>query len=135
MIVNTDGGARGNPGPGACAYVLKNIHGEEVAKGSKYLGVCTNNEAEYEGLILGMTVAQQEKVEELEILMDSELVIKQLKGLYRVKEPRLQKLYHQALQLGKNFAQVTYIHVPRERNKEADRLVNEELDAQSEKTS
>jgi ribonuclease HI len=134
MILNTDGGARGNPGPGACAYVLKNLQGNVVAEGSTYLGVCTNNEAEYQGLILGLEHASKEATQDLEILMDSELVVKQLKGLYRVKEPRLQKLFQQVETLEKKFSTVNYLHIPREKNTEADKLVNKELDAQTKET-
>lgn len=130
MTINTDGGSRGNPGPGACGVVIKDRHGHIVKEEGKFLGVCTNNEAEYRGLLLGLKLAAELSSDNLEVLMDSELVIKQLRGEYRVKEPRLSSFYHEAKELEKRFSSVSYISIPRERNKEADAIVNKILDNQ-----
>lgn len=130
MIINTDGGSRGNPGPGACGVVLKDQAGRVIKERGKYLGICTNNEAEYKGLILGLELALELSADTVEILMDSELVVKQLKGQYRVKEPKLYKLYLQAKNLEKLLGNVTYYAIPREQNKRADSLVNRILDEQ-----
>lgn len=126
MIINTDGGARGNPGPGACAAIIKDRNGNTIYKVGKFLGYCTNNEAEYCGLILGLQAAIKlgSQEQEVEVNMDSELVVKQLKGLYKVKEPRLAKLYIKAKALEQKLGTVRYFAVRREKNKEADALVN-----------
>ncbi|MBU0649837.1 ribonuclease HI family protein [Patescibacteria group bacterium] len=130
MIINTDGGARGNPGPGACGAVVKNRNGQVLREEGKYLGCCTNNEAEYHGLILGLQLAAEMQADQVEIIMDSELVVKQLQGTYRVKEPRLQALYVQAKKLEGQIGHVTYFAVPRAKNKQADSIVNRILDEQ-----
>ncbi len=131
MTINTDGGARGNPGPGACGVVIKDRSGNVLRQDGKYLGICTNNEAEYQGLILGLKTALDMRADAVEILMDSELVIKQLTGLYRVKEPRLYELYQQAKDLEDRLSSVTYFAIRRELNKQADALVNSILDEHS----
>lgn len=130
MIINTDGGARGNPGPGACGAVVKDQTGNIIRREGKFLGVCTNNEAEYHGLILGMETALELGADCIEVNMDSELVIKQLRGEYRVKEPRLGQLYTKAKALEQKFNEVQYFAVRREKNKEADAIVNQVLDGQ-----
>lgn len=130
MTINTDGGARGNPGPGACGAVLKDRNGNIVKQVGKYLGICTNNEAEYHGLLLGLTTALELGADSAEVLMDSELVVKQLKGEYRVKEPRLFELYQQAKALEQKLGTVSYFAVRREQNKLADAIVNRVLDDQ-----
>lgn len=129
MILNTDGGARGNPGPGAAAFVLRNLKGEVIHSSGKLLGTCTNNEAEYQGLILGLREALAFSAKEVTVNMDSELVIKQLTGQYRVKEPRMQTFYKAAKELEKKFKSVKYAHIPRSQNKLADQLVNQTLDS------
>jgi ribonuclease HI len=127
----TDGGARGNPGPAACAAVLTTDLGEIIATESKYLGTTTNNMAEYEGLLLGFELAKQHNVQNLKVHMDSELIVMQMNGAYRVKEPRLKEKWELAKQLKLHFPQLKIVHVRREKNKHADQLVNETLDAQS----
>lgn len=131
MIINTDGGSRGNPGPGACGAVLKDRNGIVVAQKGKFLGICTNNEAEYQGLILGMETALELGTEGAEVLMDSELVIKQLKGEYRVKNAKLFPLYQKVKELEQKLGEVSYFAVPREQNKLADAMVNKVLDEQA----
>ena len=130
MIINTDGGSRGNPGPGACGAGLKDRNGNIVAQKGKFLGVCTNNEAEYQGLILGLETALELEADSAEILMDSELVVKQLKGQYRVKNAKLFPLYQQVKGLEEKIGQVSYRAIPREQNKLADAVVNKVLDEQ-----
>ncbi|HAZ29334.1 TPA: bifunctional RNase H/acid phosphatase, partial [candidate division WWE3 bacterium] len=124
-----DGGARGNPGPGACGAVLKDSNGIILEKRGKYLGVVTNNQAEYEGIILGMELALDRKVDCVEFLLDSELIVKQLVGLYRVKEPKLIPMYQRTKNLEARLREVHYRAVPREKNKDADAVVNKVLDA------
>lgn len=128
MTINTDGGSRGNPGPGACGVVLKDRTGNIVKQAGKYLGSCTNNEAEYRGLILGLATALEMGVDSAEVLMDSELIVNQMRGAYRVKTPHLIPLYEQAKTLEQKLGAVTYFSVPREKNKQADAIVNKVLD-------
>lgn len=127
-ILNTDGGARGNPGPGAIGVVLKTGRNVIVKEVGKYLGQSTNNEAEYQALIEGLNVAREKGATELACRLDSELVVKQLRGEYKIKSVRLKNFYIQIKNLEKEFKKVEYAHVPRSQNKEADRLVNETLD-------
>ncbi len=124
----TDGGSRGNPGPGAIGVVIKNESGETVFELAKYLGICTNNEAEYAALIAGLNSAKNKQITDLECFLDSELVVNQLKGLYKVKNERLAKLHTLIGQLKSNFSNLTFTHVERKLNKEADALVNSALD-------
>lgn len=123
----TDGGARGNPGPAAIGYVLSFEDGREV-HGSEYIGEATNNQAEYRALIAGVTRAKEEGVTNLTCLLDSELVVKQLNEEYRVKDADLKPLYAQVTALVPSFLQISFEHVPREKNTEADVLVNQALD-------
>ncbi len=129
MTINTDGGARGNPGPGACGAVLKDINGIILERRGKYLGVVTNNQAEYEGIILGMELALERKIECAEFLLDSELIVKQLTGLYRIKEPKLIALYQKAKELAAKIPEIHYRTIPREQNKDADQIVNKVLNS------
>jgi ribonuclease HI len=131
VTINTDGGSRGNPGPGACGAILKDRNGSVVAQKGRFLGVCTNNEAEYRGLILGLKTALEMGADSAEVLMDSELVIKQLKGTYRVKNAKLLPLYQKVKGLEQKIGEVSYFAVPREQNKLADAIVNKVLDEQS----
>jgi len=124
----TDGGSRGNPGPGACAYVLYDPAGNLQEKCGKYLGKVTNNQAEYEGIIEGLKAAKQNRVEELGCLLDSELVVRQINGTYKIKDPGLKPRTLEVFKLIQNFKTVTFNYIPREQNKEADKLVNETLD-------
>jgi len=131
MILNTDGGARGNPGPGAAGAVLKDDAGNVIKEVGKYLGVSTNNEAEYQALILGLTLATELKVRELVCKLDSELVVNQLNGFYKVKNEKLGVLFKTVKNLQKNFSSIKFVHIPRTQNKEADALVNATLDTAS----
>ena len=134
LIIHTDGGSRGNPGPAACAFVAE-LDGKVLAEKSKYLDITTNNIAEYQGVLLALDWLLENsksfKITEVIFFLDSELVVKQLTGFYRVKKPELQTLN---LIIKKKIEEISikvnFQNIPREQNKEADRLLNEELDLQ-----
>jgi len=126
--LSTDGGARGNPGPAAYGYVLEAEDGTVLAAHGETIGVATNNVAEYRGLIAGLEKAVEVGVDELEVVSDSELLVKQMKGEYRVKNENLRPLNVQASRLARQVGRVRWTSVRRERNELADRLVNEALD-------
>jgi ribonuclease HI len=127
-VVWTDGAARGNPGPAGIGAILKRRSGEVLYTGSEYLGHTTNNVAEYRAVLLGLSAALAQGVEHLEVRADSELLIKQLKGLYRVKAPGLKPLFEEARRLISRFQSVKLTHIRRELNAEADRLANHGVD-------
>ncbi|MBN2247257.1 MAG: ribonuclease HI family protein [Coriobacteriia bacterium] len=129
--VNSDGGSRGNPGPGAAGIVVRDASGQIVARGGSYLGEVTNNVAEYEGVLWGMRAARALGAESVRMRADSELVVKQMRGEYRVKNEGLKPLFLQAQALVRAFAHVEFEHVRREANVEADALANEAMDARS----
>jgi ribonuclease HI len=131
LVIFTDGGSRGNPGPAAIGYVVGNRpYGETI-------GHTTNNVAEYRAAIAALKKAKQllgkteAKKTELEVNMDSELITKQMNGLYKIKEPDLQALFLELWNLKQDFKAVAFQHVPREKNREADRMVNEALDGKA----
>jgi ribonuclease HI len=125
----TDGGARGNPGPAAYAYVLEAEDGTVLDARGEAIGVATNNVAEYRALVAGLEQAIALGVDELEVVSDSELLVKQMTGEYRVKHPRMIELNLAAKRLERQLRSVRYTAVRREHNELADRLVNEALDA------
>ena len=127
----TDGGARGNPGPAAYAYVLEAEDGTVLDARGEAIGVATNNVAEYSALVAGLRRAGELGVSELELRSDSELLVKQMRGEYRVKNKALQGLFLDASRAAREIGRVTYTHVRREHNELADRLVNDALDAAS----
>ncbi len=127
-IIFTDGGARGNPGPAGIGAVIYDADKKLVAEISEYLGVATNNQAEYRALIAALQKAAALKAEELDCYLDSELVVKQLKREYKVKNKDLAPLFLTIHNLSLNFKKISYTHIPRERNQEADRLANEAMD-------
>ncbi|MCD4813840.1 ribonuclease HI family protein [bacterium] len=127
-LLACDGGARGNPGPAGAGAVLRTLEGDMIAQAYSFLGATTNNVAEYQGILLGLDLALKNKIEHLEIRLDSELVVKQLRGEYKVRHPGLQPLWYQARQMLTRFSKWNLAHIPREMNKEADRLVNEAID-------
>ena len=124
-----DGGSRGNPGPAASGAVLVDPNGEPLEEAASYLGVATNNVAEWTALLLGLEAAAKRGIRRLAVRMDSELVVKQVRGEYRVKHADLQPLHRRALSLLRGFEYVEVRHVPRKENKLADALVNRVLDA------
>jgi ribonuclease HI len=129
--LSTDGGARGNPGPAAYGYVLEADDGHVLAAHGEAIGHATNNVAEYRGLVAGMAKAAELGVRELEVVSDSELIVKQMRGDYRVKNAALRELWEEASDLERRFAKVRYTAVRRAHNELADRLVNEALDAET----
>ncbi len=124
----SDGAARGNPGPAGAGSVLVKADGVVVARLGKFLGSQTNNVAEYQGLILGLEAALKLGAEEIEVRADSELMIRQLQGKYRVKNAGLKPLYDRARELLGHFAKADVAHVPREENREADEMSNRAID-------
>ena len=125
---NIDGGSRGNPGPAAYGVVIRDGRGEIVAKLKKYIGRMTNNVAEYYGLIAAMDYAQSHGIRALRIESDSELLVKQMRGQYKVKSEDLRPLFERAQKMSKAFDSFRIEHVYREQNREADALANEALD-------
>ena len=129
--LSTDGGARGNPGPAAFAYVLEAEDGTVLAAHGEAIGVATNNVAEYRALVEGLRKAVELAVGEVEVVSDSELLVKQMRGEYKVKNAALRELSLEAAALARRLERVAYTAVRREHNELADRLVNEALDAAS----
>jgi ribonuclease HI len=126
----TDGGARGNPGPAAYGFVLEADDGTVLAAEGATIGIATNNVAEYSALIAGLRCAIELSVPDLEVVSDSELMVKQLRGEYRVKNEALRNLFVEATRLAHQLGHVEYRHVKRAHNELADRLVNEALDSE-----
>ena len=127
--LSTDGGARGNPGPAAYGYVLEAEDGTVLDARGETIGIATNNVAEYRALIAGLEKAVELGIDELEVVSDSELLVKQMQGEYRVKNEALRDLNDEANHLERKLGRVRYTAVRREHNELADRLVNEALDA------
>ena len=127
--LSTDGGARGNPGPAAYGYVLEAEDGTVLDARGERIGIATNNVAEYQALIAGLEKAVELGIDELEVVSDSELLVKQMQGEYRVKNETLRGLNDEANSLERKLGRVRYTAVRREHNELADRLVNEALDA------
>lgn len=128
LILRTDGASRGNPGPAAAGLVIELPDGDIVEVDKKYLGVMTNNQAEYRALILGLRAVMSFQPAELRIYMDSELVVRQMTGQYRVKDESLRANYEEAKLLVRQLPLVTFQHVRRNQNARADALANEALD-------
>ena len=123
LTIFTDGGARGNPGPAGIG-----VHIKEGGDYKEYIGEATNNQAEYKAVVLALNKAKELGGEELDFYLDSKLVVEQLNGNYKVKDSELAKIFIQIFNLKQTFKKVTFSHVPREQNKEADKLVNEAID-------
>lgn len=123
----SDGGARGNPGPAAIGAVLMSDN-KILGEVSKYISETTNNQAEYQALLAGLSLALEHGIDHLNCYLDSELVVKQMRQEYKVKDKELQKIFVKVWNESLKFKQITYQHIPREQNKEADRLVNLALD-------
>ncbi len=131
LIINTDGGSRGNPGPAGIGVVIRDEQEHIVFEHGTYIGHNTNNVAEYSALIKALETARDMQATDLLVRMDSELIVKQMQGLYKIKEPSLQTLASKVLTLNRHFNSVKFTHVRRELNKEADFQVNKALDAQA----
>ena len=125
----TDGGARGNPGPAAIGVVIKDSAGKNIAAYGEYLGETTNNTAEYMAILSALKRAHALGADTVECFLDSQLVVEQLNRNWKVKEPHLQKLFVQAWNAAAQFKKASFIHIRREKNKEADAFVNKTLDA------
>lgn len=128
FVMYTDGAARGNPGPAGIGVVICDESGAVVKEVYRYLGETTNNQAEYSALLAGLEAAVTLKVSELDVRMDSELIVKQLKGEYKVKNEGLKPLFNDARSWIKKFDHFSVMHVPREQNKLADKLANKAID-------
>ena len=131
LVVHVDGGARGNPGPAAIAAVLAEPGGELLEERSEVIGHATNNGAEYRALLLGIERARALGAREIDLVGDSELIARQVRGEYRVKDAALRELHAQAIKALRDFDRWTIRNVPREDNARADGLVNEALDARA----
>lgn len=127
-----DGGSRGNPGPAALGVVLRGVDGQIVASLGRYIGTATNNVAEYNALIAGLELAKGLGVSGVDVFGDSQLVIKQMRGEYRVKHPAMRPLYEKACRLAGEFDEVTFTYNRRYHNAEADRLANLAMDRKGE---
>lgn len=136
IIIYTDGGSRGNPGPSASAYVIYNKHKEILESGGSYIGITSNNQAEYNGVLLALKAVSKFAGAEDSILfnMDSQMIVNQMNGLYKIKNRDLWPINQQIRELMQNFKAVRFLHVPREHNTAADAKVNEILDAHGSKT-
>ncbi len=141
ITVNTDGASRGNPGPGAIGVVIANEKGEGIKKYAELLGDrVTNNEAEYEAVIFSLKKLKlllgKDKIKKMEVEFrsDSELLVKQMSGKYKIVEKTLQELFIKIWNLKTEFGRIDFVHVPRERNKEADKLANQALDENSKRS-
>jgi ribonuclease HI len=125
---HVDGGARGNPGPAGFGVVIHDSHGQKVAELSQYLGHRTNNFAEYNGLLAALRYAIAHKIPSLKVISDSELMVRQMKGIYKVRHPELRKLYDEAQRLTAQIEYVEIRHALREQNQTADGLANRAMD-------
>jgi ribonuclease H / adenosylcobalamin/alpha-ribazole phosphatase len=128
LVINCDGGSRGNPGPAAYGVSIQTPDGEEIEGLAETIGVATNNVAEYSAVIAGLRRVAEIGARAVHVRSDSKLLIEQLSGRYKVKHPGLKELHTEAIELARRFERVTYEHVRREQNVRADELVNLALD-------
>jgi ribonuclease HI len=133
LVLRTDGASRGNPGPAAAGVVIEDETGQVIARGKRFLGHMTNNQAEYRALILGLRAVGQYRPSAVTVYMDSELVINQMAGRYQVRDAQLRPLYDEAQGEARKLREVRFVHVRRSMNRLADKLANEALDAQGQK--
>ena len=125
-VIHTDGGARGNPGPAGIGAVI--VAGGKTYRFKRFIGHASNNQAEYQAVIMAMTEARKLALDEVEFLLDSELVVRQLNQEYKIKDAELGRLFVKIWNLSQEFRKISYRHIPREQNRDADRLVNEAVD-------
>ncbi len=128
LIIETDGASRGNPGLAGAGIIIRDEHGHQIETVQKFLGVATNNQAEYQALIEGLRAVARHHPESVTVRMDSELVVRQMTGVYRVRQPGILPLYAQAMEAAQALPNVSFVHVPRERNLLADQLANIAID-------
>ncbi|MFH1610842.1 MAG: ribonuclease HI family protein [Patescibacteria group bacterium] len=129
VIIYTDGGARGNPGPAGIGAVIFNEKKDIVGQYKKYIGETTNNQAEYRAVVLGLEKAKELQAEEVEVNLDSELVCSQINGVYKLKNKDFQDSFIKIYNLKQSFKKIKFKHIPREKNKLADSLANQAMDA------
>jgi ribonuclease HI len=130
LILHTDGAARGNPGPAAAGIVVERTNGDVLVQTGTYLGEMPNNQAEYRALILGLRAASEFHPAAVDVFMDSELVVRQMTGVYQVRDATLRQLYQEAMTLARAIPLVSFTHVRRAQNAVADRLANQALNQQ-----
>jgi ribonuclease HI len=130
LVLRTDGASRGNPGPAAAGVVIEDEQGTLIARGKRALGHMTNNQAEYRALVLGLRALERYRPSFVTVYLDSELVVNQMTGRYRVRDETLRPLYDEAQAEARKLRGVRFEHVPRAQNHLADRLANEALDAE-----
>jgi ribonuclease HI len=128
LKIYTDGGARGNPGPAGCGVVVYNAQDKKIEEDFSFIDRATNNQAEYEALILGLKKAKELKATEVDCYSDSKLIVEQLNHNYKIKNPALGFLFIKVWNLSQSFKKVQFFYIPREQNKEADKLVNQVID-------
>ncbi len=128
LIVYTDGGARGNPGPAAVGVVVCDESGRLIRKYSKFIGRATNNQAEYQAIIFALERIKQLKAKLLDFYLDSEFIVQQLNRKFKIRDKDLASLFVKIWNLSQGFKKINFSYIPREKNKEADRLVNQVLD-------
>lgn len=131
LTINIDGGSRGNPGPAGAGVVVAAEDGQVLARLGIFIGHATNNVAEYRGLLAALQKARQLGAKQVEIVSDSELLVRQMNGVYRVKNANLIRLFQEAMELRRQFEKCTFRHVRREFNKEADKLANQAMNVQA----
>jgi ribonuclease HI len=129
LIIETDGASRGNPGLAGAGVIVKDAQGRRIETIHKFLGVTTNNQAEYQALIEGLQAAIRHRAEDVTVQMDSELVVKQMTGQYRVRHPEILPLYLEASELAAQIPTVRFVHVLREKNPGADEVANMAIDS------
>jgi ribonuclease HI len=134
LILETDGASRGNPGMAGLGVIIRDDHGAEVATIGKFLGVSTNNQAEYQALIEGLTAVARYNPQTVIVRSDSELMVRQMNGQYRVRHPDLIPLYSRAVELAGAIPHITFEHVLRHRNKGADQVANVAIDSRGQRT-
>ncbi|MDD3102051.1 MAG: ribonuclease HI family protein [Patescibacteria group bacterium] len=128
LILYTDGGARGNPGPAGAGGVIYDTDKKVVKKFAQFLGKATNNQAEYQALVLGLELAKKLSASEVDCYLDSLLVVEQMNQKWKIKNKELSVLFVKVWNLAQSFEKVNFYHIPREKNEEADKLVNEIID-------
>lgn len=129
LVIETDGAARGNPGLAGAGIIIKDDRGHVLETIGHFLGVSTNNQAEYRALIIGLAAAQRYGPEDVTVRMDSELVVKQMNGQYKVRHPEMIPLYSEAVEAADKLPNVTITYVPREQNRGADQVANVAIDS------
>jgi ribonuclease HI len=129
LNIHTDGGSRGNPGPSASGFIIQTAEGKILEEGGEYLGITTNNQAEYQAVKLALERATTHTTGNINFHIDSMLVVNQMKGIYKIKNRELWPIHNEIKRLSEKFTKVTFTHVPREKNKLADSKVNEVLNS------